>query len=85
MEIGILISIVACVLSIISFFFSRNDKSKQEEGTSQYKMGVIETKIDTISKQIQQLVDKFDKYDVEVDEKITKAIETHIREYHKGE
>ena len=83
MEIGILLSIVACVLSIINFFFGRNDKSKQEEGTSHYKMGVIETKIDTISKQIQQLVDKFDRYDVEVDEKINKAIETHIREYHK--
>lgn len=46
------------------------------------KCGQIETKIDYVSKQIAALSDKFDKYDVVVDEKIAKAIETHEKEYH---
>lgn len=60
------------------------EKTKESKIVQQVltKCGQIETKIDYVSKQIAALSDKFDKYDVVVDEKIAKAIETHEKEYH---
>lgn len=83
MEISLVIAIIGCVIGLLSFFFGRKDKGEKDAENSSYKMGQIETQLKYISQQIQDLSDKFDKYDYEVDEKIRKAIETHEKEYHK--
>jgi flagellar biosynthesis chaperone FliJ len=84
MDITLVIAIIGCVIGIMSFFFARKDKGEKDTEASSYKMGQIEAKIDFISKQITLLSDKFDKYDTEVDEKIQKAMDSHIMAYHKG-
>ena len=83
MELTMIIAIIGCVIGILSFFFNRKDKDEKSTEESSYKMGQIETQLKYISQQIKDLSDKFDRYDYEVDEKIKKAIEIHIREYHK--
>ena len=84
MDITLVIAIIGCVIGVMSFFFARKDKGEKDTEASSYKMGQIEAKIDFISKQITLLSDKFDKYDTEVDEKIQKAMDSHIMAYHKG-
>lgn len=84
MDITLVIAIIGCVIGVSSFFFARKDKGEKDTQASSYKMGQIEAKIDFISKQIATLSDKFDKYDSEVDDKIQKAMESHIMAYHKG-
>lgn len=80
---SILISICALGMTIINFFTGRTDKASKDSGNNQYKQGVLETKIDFISKQVQELSDKLDKFDNETDIKINNAIKNHIAEYHK--
>ncbi len=84
MDITLAIAIIGCVIGVTSFFFARKDKGERDTEASSYKIGAIETKIDFISKQITQLSDKFDKYDTEVEDKIQKAMDSHIQAYHKG-
>lgn len=84
MDISLLIAIIGCVIAVSSFVFSRRDKGEKDTQASSYKMGQIEAKIDFISKQIATLSEKFDKYDSEVDDKIQKAMQSHIMAYHKG-
>jgi flagellar biosynthesis chaperone FliJ len=83
MELSMTISIIACVIGILSFFYNRKDKDEKSTEESSYKMGQIETQLKFISQQIKDLSDKFCKYDYEVDEKIRKAIVNHEKEFHK--
>ena len=82
MDITLAIAIIGCVIGVTSFFFARKDKGEKDMGDSSYKMGQIQAKIDMVSEQITRLSDKFDRYDSEVDDKINKAIENHIKAYH---
>lgn len=84
MDITLVIAIIGCIIGIMSFFFARKDKGEKDTQASSYKMGQIEAKIDFISKQITVLAEKLDKYDTEVEEKVQKAIESHVLAYHKG-
>lgn len=83
MEVSMVIAIIGCVLAIIGFFFNRKDKGEKDTETSSYKMGQIDEKLSTISKQIESLSNKLDNYDIEIDNRIEKAIEIHVKEFHK--
>lgn len=83
------LSILTVIFCILTFFFNRNDTTKQdskedkeEAKSTQYKWGVMETKLDNVSKQVDKILDKLDIYDKEFEEKIKKAIEEHERRYH---
>jgi len=83
MDISMAIAIIGCVLAVLSFFFGRRDKNVKDNGEAQYKMGQIDEKLATISKQIENLSQKLDNFDREIDMRIDKAIEQHIKEFHK--
>ena len=82
MDISILISIIAGVVAVLGLFFSRTDKSNAGVKEEAKSMAVINTKLEYITKQLDNLTARFDRYDVEVDTKIDKALESHIKEYH---
>lgn len=82
MDISMAIAIIGCIIAVLSFFFGR----KNESGQEQYKMGVIDTKLNEISKQLQALSDKLDRFDKDTDERIKQAILQHEKLFHsKGE
>ena len=83
LTIALSISIISCVIAVISFFLSRKDKSNQDTEKDSYKWGSIDEKLANIEKTLTKIEDKLDSYDKEVDEKIDIAIEHHIKEYHK--
>lgn len=86
MEIALALSILSVVITVLNFAFNRKDKAVKdtkeldENITDQklinYRLGQVEVKLDKI-------LDKLDSYDKEIDERIKKAIEQHIREYHR--
>lgn len=87
--ISLAISIVTGIICVLTFFFNRNNdtkkdskEQKEEAKTTQYKWGVMETKLDNLSKQVEKILDKLDFYDKEFEEKINKAITEHERRYH---
>lgn len=82
-NIALIISIIGCVLSVCNFVSNRKDKATKDVGAEQYKMGIIDSKLDGLSKQIDKILDKLDTYEVEIDKRIEDALRHHINEYHK--
>lgn len=84
MEIAVLISLISVGLSIASFAVGRKDKSNSNIAKDSHKMGVLEEKIDNLSKQVEKILIKLDSYDHEIDNRVEKAIQNHIAIYHKN-
>jgi peptidoglycan hydrolase CwlO-like protein len=83
------LSILSIIFVVLTFFFNRNDKTKidgkeekEEAKSTQYKWGVMETKLDNLSKQVDKILDKLEFYDKEFEEKVKEAIEEHEKRYH---
>ncbi len=86
MEIALALSILSVVITVLNFAFNRKDKAvkdtkeldedKSDQKLINYRLGQVEVKLDKI-------LDKLDSYDKEIDERVKKAIEQHIREYHR--
>lgn len=83
------LSILSAIFVILTFFVNRNDNTKKDEKedkeeakSTQYKWGVMETKLDNVSKQVDKILDKLESTDKEVNEKIKQAIEEHEKRYH---
>ena len=82
--VALLIRILSITFSIIGFAFNRKDKSNDQTGKENYRLGMIDEKLANIEKTLTKIEDKLDTYDQEIEEKVSKAIEVHVKEYHKG-
>lgn len=78
MDLGVAISILAITFTIINFAIARKDKASKDGN----KQGVIEYRLEDLSKKVDKILDKLDKYDKEVDDKINIAMQHHIAEMH---
>jgi len=79
--ITLFISLVSIAFVIINFAISRKDKAVQDSKES--NLSVITYRLDKLDENMQKLLDKLDSYELEIDEKIEKALQTHIAIYHK--
>lgn len=85
LTIALAISIIGVVISVSSFVLSRKDKSNNDVKDESYHLGQIDTKLKNIETMLNKIENKLDTYDSEIDDRIEKAINNHIKEYHKGE
>lgn len=83
MEIAIAISILGAVISVTNFVISRKDKAVRDTKEDNY--GLLNYKIDELRSEFSKFADKFDKYEAEIDNRIEKAVDLHIKMYHSGE
>jgi len=86
LTIALAISIIGVVISVSSFVLSRKDKSNKdikEEQKQFSKHDLIEYRLDKIEQQLEKILNKLDTFDKEIDDKIKKSIEDHIKHYHK--
>lgn len=81
MEIGTIISIGAMLISLITLILNRRDKAVAD--TKESNLGLINYRLDKLDEKVDKILNKFDTYDKEVDERIEKAILGHIEMYHK--
>lgn len=82
MEISTIIAIISCVIAVSSFVLNRKDKSNENVEDSSYRQGVLDQQLKNIFEKLEKIERKLDTYDKELDEKIDKAIELHIQQYH---
>ena len=82
MDLALALAIASFVIAVLGFAFGRKDKSTKDTGDYQYKMGVIDTKLDGISDKVQKVSDKLDRFDKDIDERIKEAIAQHEKIYH---
>lgn len=83
LTIALIISIIGCTISVISFALTRKDKSNKDTETESYKFGKLDMQLENIMEKLTKIEDKLDFYDKDIDERIGKAIENHIAIYHK--
>lgn len=83
LTIPLIISIISIIFCVLSFAYARKNDNRKETSDTFYKQGVLETKIDNLASQVEKILNKLDGYDEEIEKKIDKALENHIKEYHK--
>jgi outer membrane murein-binding lipoprotein Lpp len=81
MEIGTIIALGAAVISLLTLVFTRIDKAKKD--AKEDNLELLNYKVDELKKDMAELLSKFDRYESEIDEKIDKAINLHVKIYHK--
>ena len=87
LTVALCISIIGVVISVASFVLSRKDKSNKdvvEEQKQFSKHDLIEYRLEKIEQNIEKILNKLDMYDKEIEERLEKAMNEHIKQYHKG-
>jgi len=78
-EIGIIISLIGCLIGVVSFIIGQKKSSKDDGLELGTFMGEIKTEIANIKDMITELKNDHK----EVDDKIKDAINDHVQAYHK--
>lgn len=87
LTIALAITIINAVLGVVNFAVSRKDKAikdtkdNEKEHTNQE---LIDYRLTQVEKKLDKILDILDSYDKEMDERIDKALQDHIKIYHKG-
>ena len=87
LTVALCISIIGVVISVANFVLSRRDKSNKdavEEQKQVSKHDLIEYRLEKIEQNIETILNKLDMYDKEIEERLEKAMNEHIKQYHKG-
>lgn len=79
--ITLFLSLVSIAFVIINFAIGRKDKA--EKDAKENNLNVISWRLDKLEENTQKILDKLDRYEVEMDEKIEKALQNHVAIYHK--
>ena len=77
------ISVISIVFCIATFVKNGNKDIKQDTSKDSYKWGQLDEKLNNLEKQVNKILDKLDTFELEVDTKIEKALENHIKQYHE--
>ena len=78
-----IISCISIVISIVSFIRNGNKDIKQDTSKDSYKWGKLDEKLNNLEKQVNKILDKLDTFEIEIDTKIEKALDNHIKQYHE--
>lgn len=82
-NIMIFLDLVAIAFVILNFVIGRTDKFNKGNSNTAYYQGKTDQMLNYISDKLDKIESKFDVYEKETDIKITKALEHHVREFHK--
>ena len=90
MDLALIISIISIVMVILSFVLNRRDKAVEdtkdegkEKSIDVADKKLIEYRLEQVEKKLDKILDLLDSYDKEIDERVNKAMEQHIKMYHK--
>lgn len=77
------ISIISIIFCIASFVRYGNKDIKQDTSKESYKQGQLDAQLKQIFEKLDKIEAKLDNYDNEIDIRIDKALEQHIKIYHE--
>lgn len=86
LTIALAISILSAVMTVANFVVNRKDKAVKDtkeldEESSNQKL--IDYRLTQVEKKLDKILDILDSYDKEIDIRVEKAIEQHLKLYHK--
>ena len=79
--IALTLSILGSVISVSNFVLTRKDKAVKD--AKETNMELINYRLNELDKNVQKILNKLDNYENEIDTRIEKAINNHIKMYHK--
>ena len=79
--IALALSILGSVISVSNFVLTRKDKAVKD--AKETNMELINYRLNELDKNVQKILNKLDNYENEIDTRIEKAINNHIKMYHK--
>lgn len=78
------ISIVGVVITVSNFVLNRKDKAVED--TKKNNQELIKYQLENLKEDVKSILKKLDRYETDMEAKINKAIDLHIKMYHtKGE
>lgn len=80
---GFVLSIISTIVCISTFVKNGNKDIKQDTSKDSYKWGQLDEKLNNLEKQVSKILDKLDTFEMEIDTKIEKALDNHIKQYHE--
>lgn len=80
MEITTIASLIAVIISILSFFFNRKDKSNSEAG----EQSLIKFRLDLLDKKVDKILNKLEQQENETKAIIQEEMNKHILKFHKN-
>lgn len=86
LTIALALSILGSVISVSTFVLNRRDKAikdKEEQDEGRTEQTLIEYRLEQVEKKLDKILNILDSYDKEIDDRVNKAIEQHIKIYHK--
>jgi len=84
LTIALALSILSGVMGVVNFVTNRKDKAVKE--TKESHQDLIEYQLKELKEDVKAILNKLDRYDKDIDDRVDKAIELHIKMYHtKGE
>ena len=85
MEITTIASLIAVIISLLSFFFNRKDKSNDEVKEEAGEQSLIKFRLDLLDKKVDKILDKLEQQENETKAIIQEEMNKHILKFHKGE
>ena len=78
------LSVLGSVISVTTFALNRRDKAISDTKENNYEL--IKYQVSEIKDDVKSILNKLDRYDEDIDDRIEKALKLHIQLYHgKGE
>lgn len=92
MDLALAISILSIVMVVLNFVLNRRDKAVKdtkdegkEKSVDVADKKLIEYRLEQVEKKLDKILDILDSYDKEIDVRVEKALEQHIKMYHSKE
>ena len=86
LTIALAISILSAVMTVANFVVNRQDKAVKDKGEldeENSNQKLIDYRLTQVEKKLDKILDILDSYDKEIDIRIEKALEQHLKLYHK--
>lgn len=86
LTIALAITIINCVLGVISFASNRKKEAindSKESSKESANQQLIDYRLTQVEKKLDKIIEILDNYDKEIDERVKIALEEHIKIYHK--
>ena len=88
LTVALALSILSSVIAVASFVLSRKDKAvkdKEDLDKESSNQKLLDYRLTQVEKKLDKIIDLLDSYDKEIDERVNKALDEHIKIYHKGD
>ena len=83
LTIALAISILSAVMTVANFVLNRKDKAIKD--TKENHQELIEYQLKELKEDVKAILNKLDKYDKDIDDRIERAVDMHIKLYHHKE